>query len=303
MHSILKTQGPDARASKAGMIAMIVKTGTAYRDAETQYVTVRDIRFAFRALGQGEGTPLVLLNHWGANLDNFDPAIVDGLAAHRPVYALNYSGIGASEGQVRTTVAEMAEDMIAVIRALLPGPVDLLGFSLGGFVAQQIALAQPALARRMILAGTAPAGGAGGETIVGVTVLAFVKAALTLRDPKYYLFFTASRTSRIAAKAFLSRLKERVANRDKPVGLSAFLKQLKAIKAWSQQPPQRLELIKIPALVANGDSDAMVPSQNSRDLASRVKGAELVLYPDAGHGGIFQYHAEFAEKANAFLKF
>ena len=280
---------------------MIVTTGTAYRDAETQHVTVGDTRFAVRALGRAEGTPLVLLNHWGANLENFDPAIVDGLASERPVYALNYRGIGGSEGEVRTSVAEMAQDMIAVIRALSPGPVDLLGFSLGGFVAQQIALTEPALVRRMILAGTGPAGGEGGEAIVGVTVRAFLKGAFTLRDPKCYLFFTASRSSRIAAKAFLARLKGRTAQRDDAVGPSAFLNQLKAIKAWSRQSPQPLDLIEIPVLVANGDSDAMVPSENSRDLTRRIQGAELVLYPDAGHGGIFQYHSEFVEKANDFL--
>lgn len=280
---------------------MIVNTGTAYRDAATQYVTVGDTRFAVRALGQAEGAPLVLLNHWGANLDNFDPAIVDGLAAHRPVYALNYRGIGSSEGQVRTSVAEMAEDMIAVIRALSMVPVDLFGFSLGGFVAQQIALTEPALVRRMILAGTAPAGGEGGETIVGVTVRAFVKAALTLRDPKYYLFFTGSTDGRNAAKAFLARLKERTANRDEAVGPADFLNQLRAIKAWSQLAQQPLESIKSPVLVANGDSDSMVPSANSRDLARRIENAELVLYSDAGHGGIFQYHAEFVESAKVFL--
>jgi pimeloyl-ACP methyl ester carboxylesterase len=280
---------------------MIATTGTAYRDAETQFVTVGEARFALRALGQGKGTPLVLLNHWGANLDNFDPAIVDGLAAGRSVYALNYRGIGASKGRVRTTVAEMAKDMIAVIRALSPVPVDLFGFSLGGFVAQQIALTEPALVRRMILAGTAPAGGEGGDTIVGVTVRAFLRAALSFRDPKYYLFFTASQPSRIAAKAFLARLSERAVNRDDLVGPSAFLNQLKAIKAWSRQSPQPLGLIRGPVLVANGDSDAMVPSENSRELVSRIKDAELVLYPDAGHGGIFQYHTEFVEKANAFL--
>ena len=280
---------------------MTITTGPAYRDVETQYVTVGEIQFALRALGRSEGTPLVLLNHWGANLDNFDPAIVDGLAANRPVFALNYRGIGASEGQVRTSLDEMAADMIAVIRALSSGPVDLFGFSLGGFVAQQIALTEPTLVRRMILAGTAPAGGEGGETIVGVTVRAFLRGALSLRDPKYYLFFTSSRTSRVAAKAFLSRLKARTANRDKAVGLSAFVNQLKAIKAWSKQSPQPLELIKSPVLVVNGDSDAMVPSKNSKDLASRIPGGELILYPDAGHGGIFQYHSEFSAAAEAFL--
>jgi pimeloyl-ACP methyl ester carboxylesterase len=280
---------------------MIFTNDATYRDAETQHVTIGGTRFAVRALGQSSGTPVVLLNHWGANLDNFDPRIVNSLAADRPVYALDYRGIGASEGEVRTSVAETAADMIAVIRALSLGPVDLIGFSLGGFVAQQIALDDPALVRRMILAGTGPAGGKGGDAIVGVTARAILKAALTRRDPKYYLFFTSTANGRNAAEAFLARLNERTVNRDKAVGPRAFLDQLKAIKAWSKQGPQPLEAIRCPVLVVNGDSDAMVPSENSRDLARRISGAQLVLYPDAGHGGIFQYHGEFIEQARGFL--
>jgi pimeloyl-ACP methyl ester carboxylesterase len=276
-------------------------TALAYRDAETRFVTVAGDRFAYRTLGSGDRTPVVLLNHWGANLDNFDPRIVDGLAADRPVYALNYRGIGASEGEVRTTVAETATDMIAVVRALTSEQIDVLGFSLGGFVAQQIVLTEPTLVRRMILAGTGPAGGEGGETIVGVTVRAMLKAALTRRDPKYYLFFTASAESRGAADAFLARLNERTDDRDTPVGLRAFWRQLQAIKAWSSQPSQPLEAIRQPVLVANGDQDAMVPSKNSADLARRIPAAELTLYSDAGHGGIFQYHEAFVERARTFL--
>lgn len=280
---------------------MSITNDATYRDAKTQHITISGTGFAVRALGQGRGTPVMLLNHWGANLDNFDPRIVDGLAADRPVYALDYRGIGASEGKVRTSVAETAADMIALIRALSQGPVDLLGFSLGGFVAQQIALDDPALVRRMILAGTGPAGGKGGDSIVGVTARAILKAALTRRDPKYYLFFTSTDNGRNAAKAFLARLNERTANRDKAVGPRAFLDQLKAIKAWSKQGPQPLETITCPVLVVNGDNDIMVPSENSSDLARRISGAELVLYPDAGHGGIFQYHVEFMEQVRGFL--
>ena len=182
---------------------MTSTTASPYRDAETRFVTVEGDRFAYRILRSGHRNPLVLLNHWGANLDNFDPSIVDGLAADRPVYALNYRGIGASDGEVRTTVAETAADMVAVIRALTSEPVDLLGFSLGGFVAQQIALTEPALVRRMILAGTGPAGGEGGEEIGGVTVRAMLKAALTRRDPKYYLFFTDWRKADARQRRFL----------------------------------------------------------------------------------------------------
>jgi pimeloyl-ACP methyl ester carboxylesterase len=244
---------------------------------------------------------LVLLNHWGANLDNFDPPIVEGLATDRPVYALDYRGVGASGGTAPLSVAEMASDTIATIRALGLTSVDLIGFSLGGFVVQQILLDAPDLVRRAILAGTGPAGGTGIERVGPVSWPLIFKGLITFRDPKFYLFFTSSAAGKRAAKAFLARLKERTRARDKAVSLKAFLRQLKAIKAWGQQVPQALDTIDKPILVANGDHDIMVPSENSSDLARRIPGAQLVLYPDAGHGGIFQYHDAFLTKAKAFL--
>jgi len=267
----------------------------------TQHVEARGTRFAYRRLGPDVGVPIVLLNHWGANLDNFDPRIVGGLASVRAVYALDYRGIGASGGTAPLSVAEMAADTIATIRALGLASVDLIGFSLGGFVAQQILFDAPDLVRRAILAGTGPAGGTGIERVGPVSWPLIVKGLLTFRDPKFYLFFTSSSKSRQAAKAFLARLKERTGDRDKTVPLRAFLRQLTAIKAWGLQAQQPLDTISTPVLVANGDHDIMVPSENSADLARRIPGAELVLYPDAGHGGIFQYHDTFLAKAKAFF--
>lgn len=267
----------------------------------TETIPAGDTSLACRRLGPHSGVPVVLLNHWGANLDNFDPPIVEGLAADRPVYALDYRGIGASKGKAPRTIAATAQDVIAAIRALGAGPVDLIGFSFGGFVAQQILLDSPDLVRRAILAGTGPAGGVGIERVGAVSWPLILKGIVTFRDPKTYLFFTASANGRRAARAFLARLKLRTADRDKAVGLPPFLAQLAAIKAWGLQAPQPLETIRTPVLVANGDHDIMVPSENSRDLASRIPGAELVLYPDAGHGGIFQYHDAFLGKARAFL--
>ena len=196
----------------------------------------------------------------------------------------------------------MAEDVIAVIRALGFEEVDLIGFSLGGFVAQDIVRKEPDLIRKLILAGTGPAGGDGIEQVGRVSWPLIIKGMLTFRDPKYYLFFTSAANSRRAAKDFLERLKERKADRDKPITLAAFLRQLKAIKAWGKQAPQDLSVILKPILVANGDHDIMVPSSNSIDLARRLPNAELVLYEDAGHGGIFQYHETFVKKALAFLE-
>ena len=275
--------------------------GSDWKTAPNQLVEVAGMRFAYRRVGPDAGVPVVLLNHWGANLDNFDPRIVEGLAADRPVFALDYRGIGTSDGTAPLTVTEMAGDTIATVRALGLTSFDLIGFSLGGFVAQQVLFDAPDLVRRAILAGTGPAGGTGIERVGRVSWPLIVKGLLTLRDPKSYLFFTSSAAGRRAASAFLARLKERRRDRDRAVSLTAFLRQLKAIKAWGLQAPQPLDAIRTPVLVANGDHDIMVPSENSSDMARRIPGAELVLYPDAGHGGIFQYHEAFVAKARAFL--
>ena len=272
-----------------------------YRDAANRFVTVANTRFAYRELGSPGGVPLVLLNHWGAVLDNFDPRIVDGLAASHHIIALDYKGIGLSGGIAPVTIDEMARDMMAVVRKLGFETIDLMGFSLGGFVAQDIALKAPSLVRKLILTGTGPAGGTGIAKVGAVSWPLIFKGMLTLRDPKTYLFFTSTANGRHAAKDFLARLKERQLDRDKDPTPRAFLRQLAAIKAWGRQAPQDLGQIRIPVLVANGDNDIMVPTANSRDMAQRLPNAELVIYPDAGHGGIFQYHADFVPKALAFL--
>ncbi|WP_037072139.1 alpha/beta fold hydrolase [Rhizobium sp. PDO1-076] len=272
-----------------------------YRYAQNRFVSVGKIRFAYRELGPRGGIPLVLLNHWGAVLDNFDPRIVNGLATSHHIIALDYQGIGLSGGTAPLTIDEMARDVIAVVGKLGFATVDLMGFSLGGFVAQDVVLKAPGLVRKLILTGTGPAGGAGIERVGAVSWPLILKGMLTLRDPKTYLFFTSSTTGRRSAKDFLARLKERQLDRDKDPTPRAFLRQLSAIKAWGRQAPQDLGRIGIPVLVANGDNDIMVPTSNSHDLARRMPNAELVIYEDAGHGGIFQYHTEFVPKALAFL--
>ena len=274
---------------------------TRYIDAANRFISVGGTRLAYRDLGPRGGVPLVLLNHWGAVLDNFDPRIVDGLAATHHVIALTYRGIGLSGGSAPVTIDEMARDTIAMIHTLGFDHIDLMGFSLGGFVAQDIALKAPTLVRKLILTGTGPAGGEGIAKVGAVSWPLIIKGLLTMRDPKTYLFFTSTANGRAAAKTFLARLKERKADRDKGPSPRAFLRQLAAIHAWGRQAPQDLGRIRIPVLVANGDNDIMVPTPNSHDMARRIPGAELVIYPDAGHGGIFQYHAQFVPKALAFL--
>ena len=278
-----------------------VGSGSRYIDAPNLSINVGGTTFTYRDLGPRDGVPIILLNHWGAVLDNFDPRIVDGLASKHRVIAINYRGIGASGGTAPVTIDEMARDAIALIRALGFANVDLLGFSLGGFVAQDITLKAPDLVRKLILTGTGPAGGKGIEKVGVVSWPLIVKGLLTLRDPKTYLFFTSTANGRRAAKDFLARLKERKTARDKGPSPRAFLRQLKAIKAWGRQAPQDLGRINIPVLIANGDNDIMVPTVNSTDMARRIPGAQLVIYEDAGHGGIFQNHADFVPKALSFL--
>ncbi len=275
---------------------------TTYKDAPTKTVDIDGARFAYRQLGPNGGTPVMFLNHLGAVLDNWDPRVVDGIAARHRVITFDNRGVGASQGRTPHSVAAMARDAVAFTRALGFDQVDLLGFSLGGFVAQVIAQEEPQLVRKMVLAGTGPAGGEGIDKVTSLTIRDMAKGALTFNDPKYYLFFTKTANGRSAARQFLKRLKERTDNRDKSISLIAFRTQLKAIHAWGRQEPSDLKSIQQPVLVANGDQDRMVPSSNSVDLARRLPHAQLTLYSDAGHGGIFQYHDEFVDEVLKFLE-
>ncbi|WP_192564798.1 alpha/beta fold hydrolase [Pseudomonas gozinkensis] len=279
------------------------RTGSpaSFVDAANQSITVNGIPFAYRDTGPATGVPLVVFNHWGAVLDNFDPAIIDGLAQTRRVITTDYRGIGNSGGTAPLTVGEMADDAIQLIQALGLKNADVLGFSLGGFVAQDIALKAPDRVRRLILTGTGPAGGTGIDKVGTVSWPLILKGLLTLRDPKFYLFFTSSANGRRSASQYLRRLKARKNNRDKGPTPRAFLRQLKAITAWGRQPRQALERLRTPTLIVNGDNDIMVPSVNSFELARLIPNAQLVIYVDAGHGGIFQHHADFVAKAQAFL--
>ena len=272
-----------------------------WRNAATKSVDVGGTTLVYRQLGPDSTVPVILLNHLAAELDRWDPRVVDGIATRRRVIVFDNRGVGASEGKTPASVEAMARDAVAFIQALGFAQVDLLGFSLGGFISQVIAQEAPQLVRKIILAGTGPAGGVGIDKVTAVTIRDMAKGALTLRHPEYYLFFTETRNGRNAAREFLARLKERTANRDKGVSIASFRAQLHAIHTWGRQRPADLSQIYHPVLVANGDHDKMVPSSNSVDLARRLPNAELVLYEDAGHGGVFQYHEAFVKKALEFL--
>ena len=275
---------------------------TTFTQAKTEAIDVGGVKFAYRELGPDTGVPVIFFNHLAAELDRWDPRVVDGIASKRRVIVFDNKGIGASEGSTPKSVEAMARDAVAFIRALGFDRVDLFGFSLGGFVSQVIAQEEPQLVRKIILAGTGPAGGPGIDKVTSVTIKDMIKGALTFKHPEYYLFFTTTSNGRRSAREFLKRLKERTENRDKAVSIAAFISQLKAIKTWGRQTPDDLSRIQQPVLVANGDSDKMVPSSNSADLPQRLPNAELVLYPDAGHGGIFQHHDAFVKKALEFLE-
>jgi pimeloyl-ACP methyl ester carboxylesterase len=272
------------------------------RTAPTRTIDVGGTPFAYRELGPRTGVPVVFLHHFTAVLDDWDPRVIDGVAAKRHVIAFDNRGVGGSGGSVPHTIDAMADDAVAFIRALGHEKVDLLGFSLGGGVAQVITLEHPELVRRVILAGTGPRGGGGIEKMPLIAGSAYTKAALTLRDPRHYLFFNRNATGKRAASDYMARLKERTADRDKRISMQARRAQLKAIREAGLGTPHDLSKIAQPVFVANGDNDVMVASSHSADLARRIPDAKLTIYPDSGHGGVFQHHREFVPAVLEFLE-
>lgn len=274
---------------------------TSYKDAPTRTITAGGVTYAYRELGPEGGIPVVFFVHLAANLDNWDPRIVDPIAREHHVIAFDNRGVGASSGQVPDTIEAMADDAATFIKALGFQEIDIFAFSLGGFIAQALLAKHPGLTRKLILTGTGPAGGKDIDKVAGVTYWDILRATLTRSDPKEFLFFNRNATGKPAARAFVTRLKERTVNRDAPVTFKAFRTQLRAIKAWGRSAPADLSRITQPTLIANGDNDRMVPTALSWDLHRRIKGSELIIYPDSGHGGIFQFHEKFAPTAVEFL--
>lgn len=272
-----------------------------WKNVPTRTIDVGGVTFVYRELGHDSGVPVIFLHHLMAVLDDWDPRVIDGIAAQRRVIAFDNRGVGASGGSVPSTIEEMGRDAIAFIRALGFKQVDLLGFSLGGGVAQMIALQAPDLVRRMVLAGTGPKGGGGIDEINRVAVVAYLKAALTLSDPRNFLFFPRTPEGKRAAKDYFTRLKERTEDRDKPISLQARRAQLQAIKTAGLSAPDDLSVITQPVFVANGDRDLMVASSLSADMARRLPNAQLTIYPDSGHGGVFQHYRAFVPAVLDFL--
>jgi pimeloyl-ACP methyl ester carboxylesterase len=273
-----------------------------WKNTPTQSIKGDDVTFAYRELGtHNSGVPVVCLIHLAAVLDNWDPRVIDGLSARHHVVTFDNRGIGASSGSPANSMEQMAKDAITFIKAMGFEQVDLFGFSMGGMIAQEIVQMEPQLVRKMIITGTGPAGGEGISKVGRVTYYDMLRGYFTGQDPKQFLFFTRSPSGIKAGKEFLARLQERTENRDKEITVAALLAQLKALRRWGKKKPADLSKIRQPVLVANGDNDRMVPTKNTHDLARRLPNSELVIYPDSGHGAVFQFHAVFVPKALEFL--
>jgi pimeloyl-ACP methyl ester carboxylesterase len=274
---------------------------TSYAKAPARTITAGGTTYAYRELGPKGGIPVVFFVHLAATLDNWDPRIIDPIAKNRHVITFDNRGVGASTGAVPDSVEAMAADAYTFIRALGFDQIDVFSFSLGGMVAQALVVKHPELVRKLVLTGTGPAGGKDIDKVAGVTYWDIVRATLTRSDPKEFLFFNRNATGKRAGKAFVQRLQERTVDRDAPAKVKVLQTQLKAIKKWGRSAPADLSKLTQPTLIANGDNDRMVPSVLSNDLHRRIAGSELIIYPDSGHGGIFQFHDKFAPVAVAFL--
>jgi acetyl esterase len=278
-------------------------TSATSNEAVTKTVEVEGTPFAYREVGPTTGVPVVFLHHVTAGLDDWDPAVVDGIAAERRVILVDLRGVGSSGGTTPDSIDAMAGDAIAFLAALGLSSVDLLGFSLGGMVAQVIVERRPDLVRRVILAGTAPAGDQGPAATGALLQSALEKASAQGKHPKHFLFFSPTATSQAAADAFLARLDERTEDRDAPVTNEAIGAQLTALAKWEQgSSPAGLTNVDQPVLVVNGDDDTMMPTISSFHLAQLLPDVQLSVYPDSGHGGIFQHHDVFVAQALDFLR-
>ena len=271
-------------------------------EAVTKTVEVGGTPFAYREVGPTTGVPVVFLHHFAAVLDEWDPEVVDGIAAERRVVLVDLRGVGGSGGTTPDSVEAMADDVVAFVEALGLSTIDLLGFSLGGMVAQVIAQQRPDLVRRIILAGTSPAGDEGPAATGANFQAALEKANAQGKHPKHFLFFSPTATSQKAADAFLARLDKRTKDRDAPVSNETIGAQLTALTKWAQATsPAGLADVHKPVLVVNGDDDIMLPTINSFHLAEMLPDAQLSIYPNSGHGGIFQHHDLFVAQALDFL--
>lgn len=307
---VLVTTQPEAvTTSAAGSATEVTGTGTGddvaapssramtWAEAPTRHLEVRGEQLLYRDLGPMGQIPVVLLTHLGATLDEWDPAVVNALAARRRVVALELAGVGGSQGTVPETIQEMADTARAMIGALGFDQIDLFGFSLGGFIAQQITLDDPSLVRRLALTGTGPAGGHGIDRPTGGAYVYWdmLRGAIHRTDAKDFLFFPRTAEGKAAAREYQQRIGQRTVDQDQPMTGRGLNRHIAASRRWGRQAPQDLGQITAPTLIANGDHDRMVPSELSEDMHRRIPNSTLIIYPNSGHGGVFQNHEHFAQ--------
>jgi pimeloyl-ACP methyl ester carboxylesterase len=275
-----------------------------HQTAPTQFVEANGIRFAYRRFGKPGGMPLVFNQHFTGTMDHWDPAVTDGFAKDGEVILFNSAGVSSSSGEVPTKIEQMGANAVALIKALRLTKIDVLGFSIGGFVAQEIALQARDLVRRLVLVGTGPRGGEGMATLTPEAQKIF---GATYDEPDHLwlrVHFTKSETSQAAGREFLKRFRLRSKNRDPEVNEKVGPAQIEAIGEWGaprEKPFEYLKSIRQPTLVVNGGNDVIIYPVNSFILQQQLPNAQLILYPDANHGSQYQYPKRFVQDVSQFL--
>jgi pimeloyl-ACP methyl ester carboxylesterase len=285
------------------MSSIDVRSGT-HQTAETRFVDAAGVRYAFRRFGTPSATPLVMLQRFRGNLDSWDPALTDALAGEREVILVDYPGLGSSSGELGPAIDDTARQMIAFITALDLTDVDLLGFSIGGFVAQEIAVSRPALVRRLFLAATGPKG-APGMHGWREDIAEHARNPESSAEGLLYVFFAHTQTSRAKGMEFLGRFMARTQDRDAPTSLAARDALYDAIVEWgipNHGALQRLTGIRCPTLIIQGDGDLMIPTKLSHLMAGLIPDARIRIYPDSAHAFLFQEPEQVPADVDAFIR-
>ena len=275
-----------------------------YLKTGNSFITVNGNRIAYRELSKGKSKiPLVMLVHLAANMDNWDPKLIDILAEKQHVILVDLPGIGDSQGKVAASIPGMAEQGIFIIKEFGYSKINLLGLSMGGMTAQEIVKLDNQLVNKLILVGTGPRGGKGIKNIISITFKYIFKAALEKTDPKRFIFYNHDKEGKMEAEKVLRRLAERNGKYlDKATTIPSFLRQLRAIRKWGKEKADNLSFINQPTLIINGDNDLMVATENSYDMHDRIANNKLVIYPNSSHGSLFQFPEKFSDEVQNFLK-